>query len=360
MVLCASAHPTLQQSHTSEFTCLICHTLIDLSSTLTKPCEHAFCTSCLDPWLKLHKRCPTCNEDLSHSTSTEALKGLAHRVLRRIKVRCPCREFDCDWTGDYADLQSHMAKGDHFIDMFGEEKRANPKENLNGPQRTSPKQPPPARGSSESPLPGVPGPSPRPGHRVGVARAYKDQADSRFRSAAYADALDLYLGCVSVLSGSLPPGPGEDEAATLLASCRANAAACEYMLGDYEACVKSCDECISLDPGHAKAAVRRSRALLAAGEFDEAVGRMEGFLVGCKGEAREKASRELPSLLAARDLWTLGVGHLGSGRHDLAKASFNSLLKSTSAPRVVLGCAKCDLGLGLVDSATRLCRNLNR
>ena len=69
---------------------------------------------------------------------------------------------------------------------------------------------------------------------------------------------------------------------------------------------------------------------------------------------------QLPSLRSARSEWNIGSRMLDEGKWKEAKAVFNGLLRSTDAKRVVLACARCDLGLGLVDSATRLCRNLNK
>lgn len=98
-----------EAGHSEEFTCAICMTLVDLDQSVLTSCNHCFCWSCLSEWLQKKRSCPTCQKDLSLVTSSSVpyLKTgspIAYRVLARVRVQCPL----CAWSGDYSELQSHL------------------------------------------------------------------------------------------------------------------------------------------------------------------------------------------------------------------------------------------------------------
>ena len=185
-----------------------------------------------------------------------------------------------------------MVSGDHFVDMFGSSSSTpTPPHPQSGGKRSRASvgevvpAPVPTSASASASASTSSSPPPSSGNRLGVARAYKEQADSRFRAGSYSDARSLYAQCVSLLSPSNPDSQ-------LLASCHANSGACSFMLRDYAACVRDCTSCVRLDPAHFKAAARRSKALLAAGDFDGAVETMEEFAAGA-GAGRPRAEAEV-------------------------------------------------------------------
>lgn len=57
-----------------------------------RSCSHVFCEACLAEWFRRAQRCPMCNRDLSSGACVAPLRAanpLAHRILLRIRVRCP-------------------------------------------------------------------------------------------------------------------------------------------------------------------------------------------------------------------------------------------------------------------------------
>lgn len=99
------------EGHTSEFLCAICQQLVEYP--LSTACSHIFCESCLGEWFKRRVSCPTCKTDLNRAVgapATELKKAnpLAHRILLRIKIRCPLHSQGCAWRGDYSELHSHL------------------------------------------------------------------------------------------------------------------------------------------------------------------------------------------------------------------------------------------------------------
>ncbi|GMH90068.1 hypothetical protein TL16_g11656 [Triparma laevis f. inornata] len=328
------------ESHAGEFTCLICHSLIDLNATSTNPCSHAFCSSCIEPWLKMHQRCPTCNEDLSHNEAVGKLsenEKLAYRVLRRIKVRCPFQD-DCDWTGDYGDLQAHMTNDEHFINMFS--KSAETGEAQETPQKENPN-------STSKPAKQ----NPKSGNHHGVSVTYKEQGDTRFQANNYVEAQDLYSKALNVFT--LQPSL-KSTSDGLYTSILANRAAARMMLSDYAGVLK-------IDNNYVKAAIRKNKALTELGKFEDACSSIRDFATGATSPAiREAVAAEVKRVDGLRTGWTQGQEQFRLKDYGRAKNSFNLLMRGTSAPKVVIAAARSDLGIGLVDSATRLVLQVNR
>jgi hypothetical protein len=207
------------ESHIGEFTCLICCSLLDLECTVTEPCSHAFCSSCLSKWLKKGYRCPTCNEDIGGVGGGKPkvgpmnkLERLAFRVLRRVKVKCPGADFGCSWTGDYADLQQHMvsAKGHESLSL---DATASPASS-SGPSST-----------------------PSSGNYKQLAVVFKERGGEKFSDGHYADAGALYTSALDLF-----PPQAAQESDGLYVSLLANRAACSLMVGDHRACVEDCEK----------------------------------------------------------------------------------------------------------------------
>ena len=100
------------EGHVTEFICPICCGLAE--TPVVSRCHHVFCKTCIGQWLdRKHEspQCPTCNGDVAGSTGVLPLKEgapLAHRVLLRVRVKCPLHEQGCEWNGDYSELMSHI------------------------------------------------------------------------------------------------------------------------------------------------------------------------------------------------------------------------------------------------------------
>jgi tetratricopeptide (TPR) repeat protein len=313
------------ESHVAEFTCVICCCLIDLTASVTRPCSHAFCKTCLASWLKKAERCPTCNWDLHDGVNTTLVddlakaQPLAYRVLRRIRIRCPWGA--CDWTGDYGDLQAHMVEStDH--------------DNILASSASS--------GQNFKQL----------------AQTFKDQGDDKFKSSSYAEAVALYTRAVQMYdTETITASDG------LYASILANRAACYLTVRNYDDCIRDCDLVLKYDPSYYKAAVRRGKALTELGQFETACRVIDELC-----DPHTLTDNGVPQILAAevtrcfniRSTFQRGMFELLNRNYVGAKSTFGSLLKATAASCVVLGTARAELGMGLVDRALRLALQVNR
>jgi len=104
------------EGHISEFICAICQLLAEYPVLTKCSNEHVFCQSCLDKWFKCKRSCPKCNGDLALPRAVRPLKEaspLAHRVLQRVKVKCPLSEqLGCAWQGDYGGVHAHLTNSE--------------------------------------------------------------------------------------------------------------------------------------------------------------------------------------------------------------------------------------------------------
>lgn len=121
------------KDHLSVFTCSLCTKIVSLDGYVTIPCHHSFCMNCFSTWMvQLHTKsktcdCPNCGVSIlaknkyavnQHLNLSNVLvrplvvaQPLMHRMLRQVKVLCPCRSSTsfCSWHGDYVDLDQHLS-----------------------------------------------------------------------------------------------------------------------------------------------------------------------------------------------------------------------------------------------------------
>ncbi len=68
------------------------------------PCQHVFCKSCIEGWLRSHSECPTCRQ----SCSTDSLRPqwiIAKIIQNAARI---CVNAGCSWAGPQASLEIHM------------------------------------------------------------------------------------------------------------------------------------------------------------------------------------------------------------------------------------------------------------
>mmetsp|Transcript_3459 Transcript_3459/g.9850 ORF Transcript_3459/g.9850 Transcript_3459/m.9850 type:complete len:580 (-) Transcript_3459:532-2271(-) len=103
------------ENHYAEFVCVICTQLVE--APLLTSCSHVFCEGCLKQWIgSANHKCPTCSALLQQTPQPLAqASALAHRILGRIRVRCPIQ--DCSWKGEYSEVGSHLTNSQSHVGM---------------------------------------------------------------------------------------------------------------------------------------------------------------------------------------------------------------------------------------------------
>ena len=321
---------------------------------------------------------------------------LAFRVLRRIKVFCPLRKkHGCQWEGDYGDLQTHLlSKSAHLnqsqtevhtgssnlsassfdsddsndnssdddisccyyekpkkikvakIDKDHEKNSANMcSANITEAERVK---------KAES-------------DKVSLAESFKEEANAKFSLRNYSESRALYKKALSILMHDhnnvglqLQVDSFNKEERKIAATLHANIAATFMMTREYAQCVENCSVAIEFDKTYTKAYVRKSKALIALGQFSELCTLLKDLLVEndssdtLSNEMKIKIKSEYVEARQLYDLYSQGEQQLKKKDYISAKSTFGLLVKRSNASNVIINAARADLGLGLTDSSLRL------
>ena len=404
-------HVLSDERHYGSFLCTICQNLCGLDALVTIGCSHVFCKVCLETWLShpqerknyqfflTERRCPTCNRNLCCNLETKCetimiagqsvdvrplseMQPLAHRVLKQIRVSCPLAKHNCQWYGDYSDLQDHLLSSTaHDGTEQQQQQQQQTVDSLNNDNHSKFKRPKidgndhlqdhSLNESTTTTNNNNNNTSSQDIERkIALASSFKEEGNNKFSTGNYHEAKDLYTkalsvidfdtGNISVVSNTTesthPCISEDDEIVTkikkLIAVLRANRAAALLKLREFKLCSDDCSISILLDPNNIKVYYRHSKALTELGNFSEAY------------ESLKSGSEKNPSSLHLRkeshkakrilDGIEFGMKKLEIGDYGSAKASFSALFRETSACSLYLGGARADLGLGLIESALRL------
>lgn len=286
------------ENHYQEFICVICTQLVE--SPVLAECSHVFCSGCVEQWIGAHSleqeqnhKCPTCSARLHTSPQPLAKASpLAWRVLGRVRVRCPLPM--CSWRGEYSEVSSHLLNSESHV----------------GKDRV---------GSVGS-----------------IAAGLREQADHKFDSKLYKEAITLYSKALAAQS----------DASTLAARGRAWAACHEHAqaLGDARQALK-------LDASLPPANALFVHACVSLGRFEDAARHLESVVL--KDEELGALERTVEALVEAE---RAGRDAFNAGEYKRAKDIFASMMGRTAAPSVQLWLARAELGLGLCDQAIRRTR----
>lgn len=117
------------KDHLDVFRCSLCTKIASVDGYVTTSCHHTFCKQCFNGWLDHYAKsktcdCPNCGVSILSNKKKavdinnvqvkplSVAQPLAHRLLRKVKVLCPCRNNSqsCSWTGDYGSLEEHISQ----------------------------------------------------------------------------------------------------------------------------------------------------------------------------------------------------------------------------------------------------------
>jgi DnaJ family protein C protein 7 len=254
----------------------------------------------------------------------ETAQPLAHRLLKSLLVRCPLHaSVDCEWRGDYGDLESHLLSSTAHSDI--------PDDIETVKQRI-----------------------------LSLAGSLKVEANGKFESKHFREAQSLYTKAMQVLQQQHPELTASDpQAKALLATLYSNRAATFLQSQDFPKCLQDCLVVIDrkLDDTNIKVYIRASRACLQMGDLSQGKRILER---GMRSNLNNGTlSKELKNIDKLSDAECKGREYLTSAQFASAKGTFGSLLKEgPSAAPWLLGAAEADLGLGLTDSSLRLTKRV--
>ena len=317
------------EAHYGEFICVICRMLVDLNDdrAVMTSCSHVYCRSCLEKWVKGNPSCPTCKADLSHTgtqiTCLKTASPLAWRVLSRVRVRCPlaAKGANCKWTGEYADLHTHLQmRSEHIFD----EKTGASASFQADESRTT-------------------------------ALALKEEANERYKlgtKSGFMESIALYTKAIEVCNGKIP----------VLFS---NRAAAHFMLKTKQgflAAFADCETCLErLDSEkydndidiRAKVYLRGAKALAEIGQFDGALKYIMNSKKYPQLENHKKINRQISLLVEIKTCFDETLSAI-STKSSSARSIASKLLRYTSAPSVILLAARAELASGECERAMRL------
>lgn len=210
--------------------------------------------------------------------------------------------------------------------------------------------------------------------RMELAESFKVEANSKFSMKNYVESRALYQKALSILDNNeniiqyknFQQQYYNDEYNKfykLASTLHANVAATYMMTHEYTKCVDSCTAAIQLDKTYIKAYIRKSKALIALGQFDtstqilkslideQSIGSYQNHITNEMTKQIEIEYNESKQLC---QLYQEGEHLLSNQQYINAKAKFGQLLKKSNATNVIVNAARAELGLGLTDSSLRL------
>jgi tetratricopeptide (TPR) repeat protein len=178
------------------------------------------------------------------------------------------------------------------------------------------------------------------------AEKLKKQANAKLNKGDAAGARVLYgegLACLP------PTGPQSAEGRELAASLYANRAVTFFREKKFSATVMDCDKSLQLDSKHEKSYIRKWRALMALGNFEDAY--------MCLQMARDelpnsdRLNEELSNATEQKELLTTVNHLLATGEYQEARVTLKPIVKTSDNVSLWLAAARADACLGFTESA---------
>jgi len=289
----------------------------------------------------------------------ERVQPLAHRLLKSIAVKCPLRHsVTCEWEGDYGDLQNHLLSGTSHDDTTV---------NASSPPETAPLSTTEPRDINAGEVAAIASFQVQKKNSISLAASLKEEANARFETKHYKEAISLYSKALSVLNpynngnGDCTTNTKDEDSTvvlTLLSTLYLNRAAAHLQMQEYNLCLSDCNHVLhKLDVTNIKGYVRASKACIQLGQIEIAMNFVkQGMQQKGSTPFLQKIEKQIKSMLEWIDL---GNNQLKNHQYASAKTTFSNLLKEApSAASFLLGAARSDIGLGLTDSALRLTKRI--
>jgi tetratricopeptide (TPR) repeat protein len=178
------------------------------------------------------------------------------------------------------------------------------------------------------------------------AEKLKKQANAKLNKGDVAGARVLYGEGLACLPAK---GPETPEGRELAASLYANRAVTFFREKKFSATVLDCDKSLELDPKHEKSYIRKWRALMALGNFDDAFKCLQTAVSEIPDSQR--LNEELTSATEQKDL--LATVHVLLERREYLEArdTLIPVVKTSDNVSLWLAAARADACLGLTESA---------
>ena len=90
-----------------ELMCSICGQVLEAPIQIRK-CEHCFCESCINEWLKHHSVCPNDRNSVSPMEDLTQPPRILRNLLSRLKISCDNKEFGCTVVVRLDRLRAHL------------------------------------------------------------------------------------------------------------------------------------------------------------------------------------------------------------------------------------------------------------
>lgn len=259
---CNFARVASDEDYVSLFRCGLCACLVSLDSVVSECCSQPFCAKCheeyqIDLARKLRQStCSRCQDGLEVKT-LQSSQPLSFKVLTSIQNACG--QDECSWYGRYDKFAGHVRVHESMqLDGTNEpsprvevdnEPEGNEKTNIEL-QCTDEEQKISERD-----------------YLYNKADKLKKQANGKSNSGDLQKARKLYTQGINMLK-DVPPLSDSD--LKLLSDMHANRAYTFFQKKNFDECIEDCEYAIEYEPSLEKSWLRKWRALMAKGDFEEA------------------------------------------------------------------------------------------
>jgi len=178
------------------------------------------------------------------------------------------------------------------------------------------------------------------------AEKLKKQANAKLNKGDVAGARVLYGEGLACLPAN---GPDSPEGRELAASLYANRAVTFFREKKFAATVADCDKSLELDPKHEKSYIRKWRALMALGNFEDAYKCLDDAVRELPNS--DRLNEELANAAEQKELLATVNQLITEGDYQEARETLKPLVKTSDNVSLWLAAARADACLGLTESA---------